>query len=111
TGNLVAANFRPLRVSAPLFPNIALYPVGIGLGSGVLLFLCSVWRLKKAGHSLVARMGSPSWDFSKSWASNVTIGGAILSVALSLTALPEQTRYINRGGYAVLNLLFALLVG
>ena len=59
----------------------------------------------------MARMGSPSWDFSKSWASNVTVAGAILSIALALAALPDQTHYINKGGYAILNLLFTVLVG
>jgi hypothetical protein len=110
TGKRVAATFRQFKVSAPIFPTIVWCPIGVGVVGAILLCLYSTHRLNKSGIPLTTRMGSPtSWDFSKSWASNVTVAGALLSTALLLTTLPE-TRYINRGGYAILNLLFTLLV-
>jgi len=56
-------------------------------------------------------MGTPSWDFTRSWASNITIAGGLLSAALYVAVFPEQTAYISKGGFAVLTLLFTLLAG
>jgi hypothetical protein len=55
-------------------------------------------------------MGSPTWDFSRSWASNLTVVGAFLSTTLALSSLPELTRHISKGGYALLNVIFTLIV-
>ena len=55
-------------------------------------------------------LGSPSWDFAKSWTSTLTVAGAILSAALTLSALPELTQFASKPGYGTLVLLFSLVV-
>jgi prepilin-type processing-associated H-X9-DG protein len=87
--------------------------------SGVLIALgiCLVLSLAAvkvgcclAGESLGFRMGTPAWDFAKSWTSTTTLVGAIVSTALALGALPELTKYASKSGYAVLSLLTSLVV-
>ena len=41
-------------------------------------------------------MGTPTWDFSRSWASNLTAITGILGIAISFGALPVQTYYVSR---------------
>ncbi|MFQ3457639.1 hypothetical protein PMN64_30570 [Bradyrhizobium sp. UFLA01-814] len=45
---------------------------------------------------------SPSWDFAKSWTSNATLVGGIVTAALSLSALPELTKHASKSGYSAL---------
>ncbi len=52
----------------------------------------------------------PQWDFSKSWASNLTVVGAILGTVLSGKVLPARTVVITPDGYTALSLLFGILV-
>jgi hypothetical protein len=54
-------------------------------------------------------LGSPAWDFSKSWASTLTLAGGIVSAALAVSAVPELTQHASKAGYATLLLLFSLL--
>ncbi len=110
--NPTNVGFRQLKVNSALFPPIALLPIALGLVIGVLLCLYSAIQLKNLNPkvTLLDRMGSSNWDFSKSWASNLTVAGAVLSTTLSVAALPELTHHLNKAGYAVLNVLFLLLV-
>jgi hypothetical protein len=55
-------------------------------------------------------MGSVGWDFSKSWASNLTAVGAVVAAVLSASILPENTRYISSDGYTILSLEFGIMV-
>jgi hypothetical protein len=59
---------------------------------------------------LKSRMGSPAWDFAKSWTSTTTLVGAIISTALALSALPDLTRYASKSGYAILALFISFVV-
>jgi hypothetical protein len=56
------------------------------------------------------KLGTPAWDFAKSWTSTTTLLGAMISTALTLTALPDLTKYASKSGYAALALLISLLV-
>lgn len=56
------------------------------------------------------QLGSPAWDFAKSWTSTTTLLGALISTALTLTALPDLTKYASKSGYAALALLISLVV-
>jgi hypothetical protein len=58
---------------------------------------------------LGSHMGSPTWDFTKSWASNITLGGAIAIPAVVFATFPEQTQFVNKTGYTVLGLFFGAL--
>ena len=119
----LGSNFRQFKALAPIFPTRILCLAGI---SAILAFVVGlvVWvrlksqkvpmlsswlGLKSQNIPMLSRMSSPTWDFSKSWASNITLGGAFLSGALALAGLPEETHYVSRTGYATLNLLFTLI--
>ena len=53
----------------------------------------------------------PQWDFSESWASNLTVVGAILGTVLSANVLPpKKTVVMAPDGYTALSLLFGILV-
>lgn len=110
-GALVTMALKPLKGNPPFFPQLAWLTVAVGGGSAGLMCYLVVQRLRREGRPLSGKMGAANWDFTRSWASNVTVAGALLSAALSLTALPDQTRYLNKGGYPILNLLFTLLAG
>jgi hypothetical protein len=56
------------------------------------------------------KLGSPAWEFAKSWASTTTLVGAVISTALTLSALPELTQYASKSGYALLALLVSFVV-
>jgi hypothetical protein len=61
--------------------------------------------------SLFNRMGSPTWSFKESWASNLTLASGTLTTVLTFTALPEQTEHFSKIGYATLSFLCAALIG
>jgi hypothetical protein len=61
--------------------------------------------------ALQKEVGGATWDFSKSWASNVTVVGAILGTVLSAKILPASPTVIaTPNGYTALSLLFGALV-
>jgi hypothetical protein len=87
----------------------------------ILLAVClaiSAGIAAHTGHSITKTLqigwrytlGSPAWDFAKSWFSTTTLVGAIISAALALSGLPELTKYASKSGYSVLALLISLVV-
>jgi hypothetical protein len=61
--------------------------------------------------ALTTAIGDASWDFSKSWASNVTIVGAIVGTVLSAKILPATAAVVaSPNGYTALSLIFGSLV-
>ncbi len=65
----------------------------------ILVFL--TFRISHKGeHDFKKLMGTATWDFSKSWASTLTVVGALLGTALSAGLGTDQ--------YSLLNLLFLL---
>lgn len=58
---------------------------------------------------LLYKLGTPAWDFAKSWTSTTTLVGGIISTALALGALPELTKYASKSGYAILALMASLV--
>lgn len=55
------------------------------------------------------RVGPVGWDFSKSWATNVTVLGAALTALLG-SHVVAAPKLVPDGGYALLSVLFAALV-
>ena len=54
-------------------------------------------------------MGIPSWDFSRSWASNISVVAGLVTIS-ALGFLPSTTQtHISRSAYAVLLFVFPLL--
>jgi hypothetical protein len=56
------------------------------------------------------RMGPTGYDFSTSWASTITVVGALLGTLLSSGFLPKATRLLPTETYAALSILFGFLV-
>jgi hypothetical protein len=68
------------------------------------------WRRHKRAYpdaSFRHRFGDASWDFQKSWSSNLTVIGGILATTVASGALPSEVAKSTR--YAGLGLLFAVL--
>jgi hypothetical protein len=63
----------------------------------------------KHGCKWKSRMGPANWDFSKSWASNITVVGALLGTILAAGVLPDETA-VSKATYAGLNLFFGVLI-
>jgi hypothetical protein len=54
-------------------------------------------------------LGPFDWDFSQSWATSLTIVGAILGMVLSGTDIPLTGNSVNRTDFVTLNLVFGVL--
>lgn len=52
--------------------------------------------------------GAPNWDFRSSWASNVTVIGALLTGVMAFMVNP--TECLKEGGYQAASLFFATIV-
>lgn len=113
TRRATATSFRQLEVDGSPFAPLAWWPLWVAAAGGAFLCIYSLLALPRLGFKrpLIRRMGPASWDFSKSWASNITVVGGLFSMVLALAVLPEQTHYISRSAYAALNVFFNLLVG
>jgi hypothetical protein len=78
--------------------------------AGVVLVLVA-WLGSAHPRSMLGHGGGPvNWNFSTSWASNLTIFGAILTTVAASKILPASTVVASADGYVSLGLLFATLV-
>jgi len=59
---------------------------------------------------LTDAMGPPNYDFSKSWASNITVVGALLGTILNAQKVIASTPRLSQTEYAALNLFFGIVV-
>jgi|GEM_PF-5488743 len=59
---------------------------------------------------LMKSMGVPSWDFSRSWASNISVVGGLVTLS-ALTFIPTtvETKQIPQSAYPILFFIFPLL--
>jgi hypothetical protein len=80
-------------------------PLAIGL---VLLTVRWLSRTRKDA-DLGDRVGPASWDFSKSWASTLTVFGALVGTIVTSGVLPD-TSTTPKSTYAGLNVLFGALI-
>jgi hypothetical protein len=73
------------------------------------LFLWGLLGYKKALKVGWNELMAPAkWDFSESWATNLTLVGALLATVLADSALiPSPTVYLEKETYGTLNALFA----
>jgi hypothetical protein len=63
------------------------------------------------GHKLTDVIGSASWDFSSSWASNIAAFGTAFSFLIQLTIFPDKPLLGSRSEYTFLAGLALALVG
>jgi len=101
-------------VFATLTLGNAIGLAGLSFGS-LILSLCLVgtcgWRTLKVQHiHLASRMGQANWDFSQSFATNITIIGSVLTVILTANALPNDTRIFPANTYSGLAIFFGVSV-
>ena len=80
--------------------------------SGVCALVAWGWAEIDLGKKICLnfKLGSPAWEFAKGWTSTTTLVGAIISTALTLSALPELPKYASKSGYSTLALLISLAV-
>lgn len=83
--------------------NVIFIPLGAAILVVVIAYLIVLPRC-----GLAQRLGPADWDFSKSWASNLTVFSALLGTILSAGVLPKETSATKTATYAGLNLLFGV---
>jgi hypothetical protein len=105
-----AYKYRPIQIVAPLPSPPSTSVVLWSLGVALVVVLISIVRLPMNGVALNHLMGQPTWNFTDSWGSNITIGAGLLTTLLQFAALPEYTHFMNKTAYLSLNLLFAGLI-
>jgi hypothetical protein len=107
-GPAISVITKPMRLLPPvksqLSPGLFWVPFGIALACIV------VASLLVARFGLFARMGNTTWDFSQSWASNLTVAGTVLTALLGWAGLAEYGKYLSKNSYLCLSVLFAALV-
>ena len=81
--------------------------LGICAAMSVLIAL-SAWGAARISWRF--KLGSPAWEFTKSWTTTTTLVATIISTALTLSALPELTDYASKSGYSVLALMISFAV-
>jgi hypothetical protein len=106
----LAYKYRAIQIVAPLPSPHSTEVVIWSMLVALVVVLISLVRLPMNGVALKHLMGQPSWNFSDSWGSNITVGAGLLSTLLQFGALPEYTHFMNKTAYLSLNLLFAGLI-
>lgn len=91
--------------------NEDLLVFGALIGAAVLVMSCATFAGVLTTDRLRKRMGPTNYDFSASWASTITVVGALLGAILAANnVVPPQTRYLGHSTYAALSLVFGVLV-
>jgi len=110
TGKKVLATI-PLKLRLPLSSDVTNRLIFGALSLAGVIALCCGFRLSTKKKKLYAEMGLPTWTFTGSWASNLTVASGVLNTTLGVTVLPEQTYYLNKSTYIALNILFVGIAG
>jgi hypothetical protein len=55
-------------------------------------------------------LGPANWDYSQSWATSLTLVGALLGTVLGAGVLPDKLDLFTKAGYSAFNVLFGMLV-
>jgi succinate dehydrogenase hydrophobic anchor subunit len=77
---------------------------------GIIWVVIAYFRINQTERcGLDRHMGPATWNFSQSWASNITAVGALLGTILTAGFLPDETA-LPKATYAYLNFFFGVLV-
>jgi hypothetical protein len=108
---LTASGAAPAAVPLVIEPNNKAWDDGTAL-----LIICP---LLAAAVIVVARLatvdvtnvlGPANWDYSQSWATSLTLVGALLGTVLGAGVLPDKLDLFTKAGYSAFNVLFGMLV-
>jgi hypothetical protein len=102
----VIADARPVDLTVP--PEVE-RATAVVLVSLVAVGAFLVVLLLKFRTRLGYRLGPANWSFTDSWASNLTLVGAILGAVLAGGVLSDQTRHLTKETYAGLNVMFGVI--
>ena len=102
----------PVTVATGLEPvsDLPLQLVVLALIVGVSLALVRAWAVPDIRRRWSLPIGNIGWNFSDSWATNLTTIGAILGTVASAGLLPDEPMLLGKEAYAGLNLFFGSLV-
>jgi hypothetical protein len=106
----IALSLSPSK-SAPNWLYFLLIGTALAALVVVVLRYCVFWVAQETSRrpKLTTPLGPVNWDFSKSWASNLTVVGALLGTILAAGVLPDETA-VTKATYAGLNLFFGILI-
>lgn len=96
--------------SKPEAPDWVVVVIFAPLVVAALLIIFAWLSLSADQPNLRTRLGPIDWDFSKSFASNVTVFSAVLGTILAAGVLPQDLPADRVATYAALNLLFGIAV-
>jgi hypothetical protein len=102
---------KPITRSVNLLPSKNprhfYLPLGTSLVIGLIYLFYSLHTLKPWRGRL---MGGPQWSFGSSFASNFTVGTALLTLVLGGSMISDTLHYMTKTHYMVLSLLFAAIL-
>jgi len=106
---------RPIQMNPPrpaYATNNAIWgAAAFSLLSTLLSVLAIMWKWGLSTFkTLKTPMGTPTWDFSQSWAANLTVIGGALTALLSFTGLPDQGQLMTKTAYLCLGVLFTAML-
>jgi hypothetical protein len=86
--------------------NAATFLLFAPLVFAVLLVELRVFTIRNRKPTL----GPANWSFSDSWATSLTLVGALLGTILGAGVLPDELDLFSKAGYSAFNVLFGMLV-
>jgi hypothetical protein len=105
------SHIKPITRSVYLLPSkhpcYFYLPLGASFVVGLIYFIYSLHALKPWRGRL---MGGPQWSFGSSFASNFTVGTAMLTLVLGGSVISDTLHYMTKTHYMVLSLLFAAIL-
>ena len=99
---------KPVRLLPPVKSRLSQGLFGVPFGIALGWIAIATFAVRRLG--LFARMGSSTWDFSQSWASNFAVAGTVLTTLLGFSGLGEYGKYMSKNSYWCLSILFGALV-
>jgi hypothetical protein len=98
---------REVVIPSPAPSRNATTIVCSATGLALLMLLIGVVKFKG---NLQDAMGSPTWNFGSSWATNVVAAGGVLMPILNASLMPNYPHYLTKAEYNVLAMLFGAMI-
>lgn len=82
----------------------------IALAAAVVVVLVAFIALRRSPLPGGSPPVSATWDYSKSWASNVGVAGAVIQLFVAAIATLDQPVHMSKAGYSLTGVLLAAIV-